>query len=1053
MHPKTRFLLLPLLFACTLAAQPKRILAPVDESRRVTIHDAHRVPVGAADLGPVDADRQISIMLLFTRTPAQQSDIEKFLNDRAHERFTPEQTADRWGLHPDDVAAARAWLESHGFAIDHQARGRNWIGFHGTAAQIEQGLGTSLHRYRVNGEEHFANTTPATVPSAIAPVTGAFLGLDDFNPRPVYNFNGIHLLAPDDIAIIYDIMPLYNATPKIDGTGQTIAIVGDTDLETGLADIHRFKQTFNLTTADPKLVLYGTDPGVTGGLSEADLDIEWAGAVARNASLVYVYAVLFEQAVIYAIDQNLATVISASYSACEQNAAEMATLFQSIIQQANAQGITFLAGSADAGAAACDDWFHEPEATNGLGIGFPASIPEATAVGGAEFNEGTTPYWNITNSANDASALGYIPEMAWNDTAAMGVLAGSTGGHSILYSKPAWQTGPGVLNDGVRDTPDVAMAASGYHDAYVSCTGGQCVMGGGTSYATPVFAGIVALLNQSLVSRGVISAPGLGNINPELYRLAVNVPTAFHDITTGDNIVPCVIGTPDCTTGSFGYTAGPGYDMVTGLGSVDVANLLTAWGTPVPTVMKVSPSATSVTMSQPITLLITISPLAGSGAPTGTIYVNQSGTAIPWLGGSSVAPGEIFLGSAALVTSGNKSTASVTISPGQLTAGSDTITVTYSGDPNFNGTYTTVPVTVTMPTGHSVVVPSPSANYYGLNTPYPPAFENPSLASNQFPWGWGLQLKEVAGVATTITTLSVTINGVTTDLSSLIASGFGTDILPADGSIAGGFESNLGTAPTTFFITAGGEDASGYQWSTTVPLPAVAGPNAFVFTTKGGPLVNAASFENVYAPGMIMGIFGSDLTTQLTGSASAQEIPLPVTLLGSSAMINGVAAPYYYASGGFLNIQIPYQTQPGIAVLTITGFGGQSTNYSFKVQATAPGIFVNPANNMLVPMPAQTRGLVEYLYITGDGQLNPALQTGMTPASSTPISQLPAPVAPVVVTVGGIEAQIQFIGVIPGVVGATQVNFVVPQNAPAGMQPVVVTVGGVASQTAYMTVN
>lgn len=1049
MHLRTRLCALLILFACAAGAQPRRIASQVDESQRVAIQGAHPMARAANDAGPVEPSRRIpTMMLLMKRSAQQQADIEKFLSVSSHARLTPEQYADRYGLNPEDMAVARAWLESHGFTIDHEARGRNWIGFSGTAAQVEDAFATTLRRYRVSGVEHFANATAVSIPAALAPVAGGVLGLNDFHSRAAYNTsNGTHLLAPDDIAIIYDMMPLYNS--GIDGTGQKIVIVGETDLETGLADIHGFKSMFNLPTADPQLVLYGTDPGLNSEVSEADLDVEWAGAVARKASLIYVYSLTFEASAIYAVDQNLAPVISASYSACEQWADFLATLFQSIVQQANAQGITYIAGSADAGAAACDDWFHEPEATNGLAVGFPASIPEVTAVGGTEFNEGSMDYWNTSNTANGASATGYIPEVAWNDTSAMGVLAASTGGASILYPKPPWQTGPGVPNDGARDTPDVAMAASGYHDAYISCTGGACVTGGGTSFATPVFAGIVALLNQSLVSRGVVTQPGLGNINPELYRLAVTAPNAFHDITAGNNIVPCAMGTPDCTTGSFGYNAGPGYDMVTGLGSVDAANLVNSWGTPVRTVLTVQPSATAVTISDPINLEITVSPVAGSNAPTGTVFVNQSGAPIPF----GTQPGEILLGTAALTPSGNKSTVSVTIYPGQLTAGSDTISVTYSGDQNFNGASATVPVTVTMPTTHSAVVELVGANVYGLPTLYPPAYLNPALSGAPgYGWGWAVQFNEVAGVATTVTHLSVTVNGITSDLSSYIASQFGTNVLAAHGSLSGAFVTQVSDAPTTIYISAGGQDASGYQWSTEAPLLLVAGPNSFVHTSLGGPLVNAASYQNVYAPGMIMGVFGNDFTSPVAATASAQSIPLPLTLAGSSAKINGVPAPYYYASSGFVNVQIPYQTAPGTAVLTITGLLGTSWSYSFEVQPTAPGIFVG-ANNMLVPMPGASPGQVEFFYMTGDGALNPPLETGMTPPASTPLSQLPAPVAPVTVTVGGVAAQIQFIGVIPGLVGATQVNFIVPQNAPSGLQPVVVTVGGVASQTAYMTVN
>jgi hypothetical protein len=139
--------------------------------------------------------------------------------------------------------------------------------------------------------------------------------------------------------------------------------------------------------------------------------------------------------------------------------------------------------------------------------------------------------------------------------------------------------------------PDLALAASADHDGFIYCNNGSCVTGnpssavassgviGGTSASTPIFAGILALLQEYQLAQSFQTTPGLGNINPTLYRLAQNVSNIFHDITIGDNIVPCMLGTPNCSTGSFGYTAGPGYDLVTGLGSVDAWSLAASWHT------------------------------------------------------------------------------------------------------------------------------------------------------------------------------------------------------------------------------------------------------------------------------------------------------------------------------------------------------------------------------------------------------------------------------------------------------------------------------------------
>ena len=212
----------------------------------------------------------------------------------------------------------------------------------------------------------------------------------------------------------------------------------------------------------------------------------------------------------YAVDRNLAPVLSMSFGRCE--AEERSPSFRAIAQQANAQGITWLTSSGDSGAAGCDRQGAGPQATRGMGVNFLASIPEVTGVGGSMFVEGAGAYWANINGPNSGSALSYIPEVAWNENGADG-LGSSGGGASALFGKPTWQTGPGVPNDNARDVPDVALASAG-HDGYIIIANGAALRVAGTSAAAPSFAGIIALLNQYLVSNGLLAEPGLGNINP-----------------------------------------------------------------------------------------------------------------------------------------------------------------------------------------------------------------------------------------------------------------------------------------------------------------------------------------------------------------------------------------------------------------------------------------------------------------------------------------------------------------------------------------------------------
>ena len=135
--------------------------------------------------------------------------------------------------------------------------------------------------------------------------------------------------------------------------------------------------------------------------------------------------------------------VAESYGSCEPEtlSSDMNT-FRSWAQQGNAQGITWFAPSGDSGGADCDD-----SQNPGLAVDTPASVPEVTGIGGTEFNEGSGVFWNATNDPNGASALSYIPETTWNDSVADGTPSSSGGGKSIMFSKPTWQTGPGVPSD------------------------------------------------------------------------------------------------------------------------------------------------------------------------------------------------------------------------------------------------------------------------------------------------------------------------------------------------------------------------------------------------------------------------------------------------------------------------------------------------------------------------------------------------------------------------------------------------------------------------------
>ncbi len=583
------------LLALTAAAQQDRIGARIGNTPTVVLsgHVPARVRA-AVDQGPVAASFPLPLVTMYLQpSSSQQASLRQLLGSQQepgsanyHKWLTPEQYADQFGVSRDDITRIAAWLQSQGLQVEHVARSRSFIQFSGSAGQVEAALHTQIHQYLENGAVHYANTSAPSIPAALSGIVRGFHGLHNFRlrprsrarrtaPGPVYTAgDGENQIAPDDFATIYDVARLYAA--GIDGTGQKLVVVGQT--EVNVSDIQRFRSKYGLPANDPQMVLVPPSPGITQlDLPEADLDLEWSGAVARKAQIIYVYSTDVETSLIDAIDNARAPVISMSYGLCEElDGIPDLSNEQALALQANAEGITWLNAAGDSGAGDCED----PGALiaqDGLAVDEPGSVPEVTAVGGTEFNEGNGIYWGPTNTATGASALSYIPERVWNDTELGFGLAAGGGGTSVFFPKPVWQTGPGVPGNANRNVPDVSLAASAEHDGYLVYTSNQLQVYGGTSVPTPTMAGIVTLLNQYLVSTGTLAQPGLANINPELYRLAQNTTGVFHDITVGNNGLPCVSGSPDCANGSFGYSAGPGYDRASGLGSPDAYNLVHAW--------------------------------------------------------------------------------------------------------------------------------------------------------------------------------------------------------------------------------------------------------------------------------------------------------------------------------------------------------------------------------------------------------------------------------------------------------------------------------------------
>jgi uncharacterized protein (TIGR03437 family) len=908
-----------LLWAASAMAQSSRIIqAPDNRLRTVLTGHLHPKAQAAAlagnDQGRVSPSLALPyITVALAPSAGQQAELEKLLVDQQtpgspnyHHWLTPEEYGQRFGVSDADLGKITQWLQEQGLQVTSVARGRNWIVASGTAAQVETAFQTKIHTYLVDGETHFANASEPSVPAAFASVVKSIRGLNDFRmkPRVRSSLSKRHYsagpgqpnyLAPDDFAAIYDVAPLYAA--GINGTGQKIAIAGQ--IQVDLSDIEQFRSQFNLPANAPQMLLVPGSPNpgdsaTSGDLAESDLDLEWAGAVARNAAIVFVYSNDVMTSVQYAIDQNLAPVISVSYGSCELETPD--SEFNSFVrwaQQANAQGITWLAASGDNGAADCND-----SQNPGLAVDLPGSLPEVTSVGGTEFVDTTGTYWSLTNNANGASALSYIPESTWNTSVEDGVPAASGGGASVLFAKPSWQIGPGVPADNARDVPDVALNASEDHDGYLVYTSGSLQIYGGTSVPTPSFAGVTVLLNQKLGSGGV------GNVNPKLYSLAQSNPGIFHDVTTGNNIVTvsCPSTHPNCAATSVGYYAGVGYDQATGLGSVDAYKLVMDWNggsvTPPPASPTVSvkllANLSTVAANDVVYLTATVASLVGT-TPTGSVLFSIAGAS---------------LGSAVLSGSAGTATATLALNGLELPSGSGTITATYDSSSSAS-----VAVSVTASGSGSSAAPAISSVANGAS--FKSSFAPGSILSV-----FGSSLSPVIQSASSVP-LPLSVSGVEVLVNGIAAPLY--YVAPGQLNVQIPYETTVHDVAVVSVNNNG-------QVTTRTFLVDAAAPG--IFTNSSGALVPTAAAASGQEVAFYITGAGAVSPAVPDGAAPATStaianLPMPsgrttVTIGGAEATIDFIGIPWGLVGVTQINVQVPNGIPLGPQPVVVTVGGAAS---------------------------------------------------------------------------------------------------------------------------------
>jgi subtilase family serine protease len=650
-----------LIVGCCVAAfaqAPERVTRSIDDNEVVTkLGNVHPLARAEFEQGAVSGELRLERMILNLEPSAkQEAELDALLAEQYdsasplyHQWLTPAQFGARFGVSPSDLGKITRWLTAHGMTVDEIPAGNRQIIFSGTVAQVAEAFHTEIRKYQVNGATHIANAQDPQIPAALASVVGGVVSLHDFrrnsairtrqalaaaaDSKAQWTSGSSHYLMPKDWATIYDTASLINGGTT--GSGVTIALVGRSNIN--LSDVTLFRSTGGLSANTPSVVFVSSNPGlVSGDQDESTLDVEWAGATAPGATVKLVAGATTQTSdgvdlsAQYIVNNKIGQIISTSYGSCESDmgSTELA-FYNNLWKQAATQGQSALVSSGDAGAAGCNsgsDTSGSVAGVNGL-----CSSPYSTCVGGTEFNEGSGSYWSASNGSGYESALSYIPEKVWNESALDGGsgLWASGGGVSKTYAQPSWQTGISGISaaNGMRAVPDVAFTAAS-HDGYVIVEDGSYYIVGGTSAASPSFAGMLALLMQAK------GGTALGSVNSRLYGLTSASVNPFHATPGGNNSV----------TGVTGFSAtGSTYNLATGLGSIDGSKLVSAWG--------------NTTASSGVDLTLTPSATSGS-VQTGnsisfTITASESGSA----------------SNSILLTASTLSGASVSISPTVITPG------------------------------------------------------------------------------------------------------------------------------------------------------------------------------------------------------------------------------------------------------------------------------------------------------------------------------------------------------------------------------------------------
>ena len=470
-----------------------------------------------------------------------------------HHFLTPRQFATRFAPGAAEQQALVGWLHEKGLRILQRSANGLQLTVRGSVGQIETALGTRLYNYRRGAHSFFANQSPVRVPTPLATDITMVSGLTDgFRATPdlvkgTPDTSRLHGpthdpqgLGPKDLATLYDFNAFYQQ--DLNGSGQTIGLFEEADFQD--TNIATYDSQFGITPG-PLQRIQVSDGQTTGaglnGEGECELDIQIVHAVAPAATVLVYEGPSFSSVWNQMVSDNRATVLSASWTLPEAAfpIGELWTV-HALLAEAAVQGQTVFSSTKDHGA------YADTANPNQLEVSYPASDPWVTSVGGTELVQ---------------KADGSFGEAAWSNPSNTKEREGGGGGLSIFFSRPDWQTGPGVdeqYSNGHRQLPDVSALAEPDYAMFQSDRGkpGAWGLWGGTSAAAPLWASFMVLIDQQ-------AGQPLGFMNPSWYELGQKASSfqspPFNDIVDGNNLY---------------YPAGPGWDFATGWGSMGDAAAL-----------------------------------------------------------------------------------------------------------------------------------------------------------------------------------------------------------------------------------------------------------------------------------------------------------------------------------------------------------------------------------------------------------------------------------------------------------------------------------------------